>query len=157
MDWKSKINSVVLIFFCLMAVASALTIGQVLTQEQINGTDIQATSLEPEIESKEKTNSQVRVWFSYFTLEELEDGIYKVKRKTNVAVYNLDEYKDCRKKGETEADCKNRYIPKGRASMISQAKTLIKGEKASLEELQGQDYSSEITAEDFDISDKDLQ
>ncbi len=153
MDWKSKINSVVLIFFCLLVTASALTLGQIITQEQLNNTDIQATSLEPEIIRKEKTSSQVRVWFSYFSLDEnTEAGTYEVIRKNNVAVYPLENYNQCRQTENSRADC----IAQGKAEIISQAKTLIRGEKASLEELQGTDYSNEINIEDFDITDNDL-
>ena len=153
MDWKSKINSVGFVFLIVMiAGVSALTVGGILTQQQLDGIDVQATSLEPEVVSKEKTNSQVRVWFSYFTLEDLEDGTYEVQRKTNVAVYNLSVYNACRKGGALKATC----IASGRASLIAQAKSLIRGEKSYLEELQEQDYSNEITAEDFAITDNDL-
>ncbi len=152
MNWISKINSVVLIFFCLMAVASALTIGGIITQQQLNTINIQTTDLEPEIESKEKAITEIRVWFSYFTLEELEDGTYEVQRQTDVAVYSLKNYNSCRENGNSKEDC----IALGRASMISQAKSIIRGEKSHLEGMQGQDYTNEITAEDFDISDNDL-
>ncbi len=152
MDWKSKINSVILIFLILLSLASALTIGGIITQEQLNATDIQAIDLEPQIESKEKTKNQIRVWFSYFSLEETGND-YKVVRNTNVAVYNLNNYNSCRESGNSKTNC----ITIAKAELISQAKRLISGEKTYLEELQSQDYSSEITVNDFDITNNDLE
>jgi len=154
MGFKSKVNLIGFVFLIVfIATSSALTIGQILTQAQINETDIQETSLQPEIGIKEKTDNQVRVWFSYFTLEDLENGTYEVIRKNNVAVYNLENYSKCRESGETKTTC----IASGKAELISQAKTIILGEKDYLEEMQGQDYSNEITAEDFEISNEDLE
>ena len=153
MDWKSKINSVGFVFLIVMiAGVSALTVGGILTQQQLDGIDVQATDLEPEVVSKEKNSKQIRVWFSYLTLEDLENGTYEVQRKTNVVVYSLSTYNACRESGSNKADC----IALGKSSMIAQAKSLIRGEKSYLEELQGQDYSDEISVDDFAITDNDL-
>ncbi len=152
MDWKSKINMVILVFLIgIIATASALTIGQIITRQQFEETNIQTTDLEPVVESKEKTDSQIRVWFSYFSLEENGED-YEVIRKTSAAIFKFRKYNDCRALGGTKAQC----VTQGKAELISQAKSIIRNEKTELKELQIIDYTHEITANDFDIKNADL-
>ena len=146
-------KSLVLSFLVLMAVSvGAYTIGQIVTQQQVDNTDFSSHGMDFAIESISKNTEYVEVLVSYTTLDKLETGDYEIVSRIKDTRCYMEGYYRCRSDGNDKATC----VQRCKYEMVSEVKAFRNAERVRLQEYQTL-YYDEITAEDFRITAQDLE
>jgi len=149
MNWKSKINLVILTTIMLCAsVGLAYTVGQIVTPKQFDNQDFLIAPLNIEVTSKEKAGDIIFVYFAYNSFDYNTTGNnWVVTRNQTRTPYSIDKYVACRKAKYTKAQC----IANAKAEVKSDIITFRNNTRQWLEDQKTKEYSEEINPEDLDI------
>jgi len=140
-----KIYSILLIIF-LVGIVSAYTIGQIITQQQLDNLNVDNIHFDIDVKEIQIKSGSVFAYFNYTTLVEFEDE-YKVVSKDRHVACPMNVYTKCRLEGDTKQTC------------IGEMKSCLKTKVIRLRELERnrienwQNIENELSVNDLDLGD----
>lgn len=144
---------VMLVVLAIVGTAGAYQLGQILTQEQVNGIDFSTHNLGIEIGQITKGATAVRVPFTYDTLQRNADSTFTIVERASAVTYSLKQYYDCRTVDlNTANECRVKARKTVKAVIINQRER----ERARLENLKTQAIYDELGVNDLNIPSGEL-
>lgn len=113
-----KILTLTVMTFLMLSMVQAISVGQNITQEQLDNIDLPTTDLEPNLNVFQLIGKQVYRIFSYLTVRKYadEDKYYVINSTSKLKTFPLEDYNICRTM-YTKQECVDYYKIKSNIEM----------------------------------------